>query len=113
MRVADLEFLFSTLFKHSVFSRAVYLGLMLCIAQTGFSADPILSVSAGHGHSLFIKPDGSLWGMGDNHAGQLGNGNPSTEPNSLPLLIATDVTSASAGEVHGFFIKSDASLWAM
>jgi hypothetical protein len=30
--------------------------------------------SDGHGHSLFLKSDGSLWGMGANEHGQLGDG---------------------------------------
>ncbi len=34
----------------------------------------VISVSAGGSHSLFMKNDGSLWGMGSNWAGGLGQG---------------------------------------
>src|SRR2546423_1697164 len=33
---------------------------------------PVTASAGGGGHSLFIRPDGSLWGMGANDSGQLG-----------------------------------------
>ena len=35
----------------------------------------VSQVSHGSGHTLFIKTDGSLWGMGGNNRGQLGDAN--------------------------------------
>jgi alpha-tubulin suppressor-like RCC1 family protein len=37
-------------------------------------ASGVASVSAGHHHTLLVKTDGSLWGMGYNGGGQLGLG---------------------------------------
>jgi alpha-tubulin suppressor-like RCC1 family protein len=37
-------------------------------------AQPVTQVAAGRYLSLFLKSDGSLWGMGDNEYGQLGDG---------------------------------------
>ena len=37
-------------------------------------ASNVVAVAAGQFHSLFIKSDGSLWGMGLNNSGQLGTG---------------------------------------
>ena len=34
----------------------------------------LAAVSAGYDHTLFVKTDGSLWGMGSNDYGQLGTG---------------------------------------
>ena len=71
----------------------------------------ISAVTAGHGHSLYIKSDGSLWGMGDNTFGQLGLG--SVPGTNIQVLIASGVTAVAAGAYHSLFIKSDGSLWGM
>ena len=36
--------------------------------------------SVGSAHSLFIKNDGSLWTMGHNNKGQLGDGTTTSDP---------------------------------
>jgi alpha-tubulin suppressor-like RCC1 family protein len=38
------------------------------------AAVTVTNIAAGSEHSLFIKSDGSLWTMGKNTSGQLGNG---------------------------------------
>ena len=59
-----------------------------------------------------MKSDGSLWAMGDNTYGQLGDG--TTTHRSTPVQVETSgVTSVTAGGNHSLFIKSDGSLWAM
>jgi alpha-tubulin suppressor-like RCC1 family protein len=58
----------------------------------------------------FIKADGSLWGMGQNNYGQLGDG--TTTDRFSPVQIATGVTQVAAGDVHTLFVKSDGTLWA-
>lgn len=62
--------------------------------------------------SLFLKSDGSLWGMGDNGNGQLGDG--TTNNTSAPIeIVSKNVTAVAAGGYFSLFIKSDGSLWAM
>jgi alpha-tubulin suppressor-like RCC1 family protein len=62
-------------------------------------------------HSLFLKSDGSLWAMGYNNFGQLGDG---TGINTnRPEQITNGVVAIAAGLSHSLFLKSDHSLWAM
>lgn len=71
-------------------------------------------VSAGACHTMGIDKAGSLWAMGDNLSGQLGQlGNGSTFYRSDPIRTATNVASVSAGGSHTLFVKTDGSLWAM
>ena len=81
-----------------------------------FSALPVKvldnaeSASAGGGHSLAIKTDGSLWAWGLNDSGQLGDGTTTNRPD--PVKIMDEVTFVSAGSSHSLAIKTDGSLWA-
>jgi len=85
-------------------------------------SDSVTTIAAGQFHSLFIKSDGSLWGMGMNAYGQLGDGNPAS-PQFYPdydsftnwpvQIIPSNVVAVAAGRGHSLFLKSDGSLWAM
>ena len=62
----------------------------------------MVQVSAGYQHSLFLKSDGSLWGMGSTQFGALGPPTtilpPSTyEPESIQEIESSGVTSVAAG----------------
>jgi alpha-tubulin suppressor-like RCC1 family protein len=69
-------------------------------------------MAGGGFHSLFIKSDGSLWGMGGNDHGQLGDG---TESNrTSPVLIrSSGIVSVAAGFEHSLYIEDNGSLWGM
>ena len=70
------------------------------------------SVEVGGEHSLQLRSDGSLWAVGSNYYGQLGDG--TTVSRSLPVEVeSSGVTSVSAGTYHSLYIKSDGSLWGM
>ncbi|MGC9944352.1 MAG: hypothetical protein ABSE48_21205, partial [Verrucomicrobiota bacterium] len=70
----------------------------------------VVAAACGLDFGLFLKNDGSLWAMGENNVGQLGDGTKSNR--SLPVLIVTNgVTSIAAGSSHTLFLKSDGSLW--
>ncbi len=76
------------------------------------SSTLISAVAAAEGHSLYLKSDGSLWGMGDNTDGQLGIGS-IPETNYQAVIVSGGVTAVAAGAYYSLFIKSDGSLWAM
>jgi len=73
-----------------------------------------LSYGVGGAHSLFVKADGTLWVMGFNADGELGDGGSEISTN-LPEEIPTSsaVTAVAAGGAHSFFVTADGSLWAM
>jgi alpha-tubulin suppressor-like RCC1 family protein len=73
----------------------------------------VKAIAAGSGHSLFLKSDGSLWAMGANFYGDLGDGTDYNETNRPEQIVAEGVTDIAAGLDDSFFIKSDGSLWAM
>jgi len=75
-------------------------------------ASGVTAIAGGTDHSLFLKSDGSLWGMGDNDPGQLGDGTVHGT-NQPEKIVASGVTAVAAGWFHSLFLKSDGSLWAM
>jgi alpha-tubulin suppressor-like RCC1 family protein len=79
---------------------------------TLFPIDTGVSEIAGSsGHTMFIREDGTLWGVGSNLYGQLGTGDTATRSN--PVQIAADVAAVACGLNHTLFAKVDGSLWVM
>jgi alpha-tubulin suppressor-like RCC1 family protein len=75
-------------------------------------ASNVTAIAAGRYHTLFLKSDGSLWAMGYNNFGQLGDG--TYNKTNLPeQIVASNVTAIAAAQNHSLFLKSDGSLWAM
>src|ERR1017187_4090086 len=89
-------------------------GLVLLVlnAMTSHAALTVTNIAAGGGHSLFLKSDGSMWVMGNNLFGQLGDGtfNGTNRPEQI---VSNGVVAIAGGDSHSLFIKSDGSLWAM
>lgn len=79
------------------------------------ATNTVVAVAAGYYHSLFILSDGSLWAVGDDESGQLGNGAGGTHlwTDTPEMIVASNVVAVAAGGVHSLFIKSDGSLWGM
>ncbi len=80
-------------------------------------AQPVTQIAGGGYHSLFLKNDGSLWAMGSQRYGQLGDGIStvisSGGTNHPEMILTSNIMAIAAGEVHSLFIKSDGSLWGM
>jgi alpha-tubulin suppressor-like RCC1 family protein len=92
----------------------ILLNSILCPPASG---QAVSKIAAGHDHSLFQKSDGSLWGMGANWAGQLGDGTTNSSVTNYVAcpkrIISSNVVAIAAGTQHSLFLRFDGSLWAM
>jgi alpha-tubulin suppressor-like RCC1 family protein len=72
-------------------------------------------IAAGQYHSLFVMTNGSLWAMGYDNYGQLGDGTSGlTDETNLPeMIVPNGVTMIAGGEYHSLFLTNDGGLWAM
>lgn len=70
------------------------------------------STAAGWRHSIFLKSDGTVWTLGDNEFGQLGDGSYTSRTEPVPVAGLTNVTSVAAGDSFSLALRSDGSVWA-
>ena len=89
------------------------IGLASVLAMTVQAAPTVIQISAGTDHTLFVESDGSLWGMGDESSGGLGQGFNLSLTNVPIQIIASNVTAVAAGFGHSLFRETDGSLWGM
>jgi alpha-tubulin suppressor-like RCC1 family protein len=95
------------------------------VLSNRYSLDPtqvkglsgITAISAGAGHTLALKGDGTLMSWGLNNYGQLGNGTSSREGcqcSSLPVSVSglTNIIAISANSLSSMALKSDGTVWA-
>jgi alpha-tubulin suppressor-like RCC1 family protein len=71
-----------------------------------------LNISAGYGHSVAVKDDGTLWAWGDGYLGALGlndSGIPKSSPTQVGAL--TNWLKVSASYNFTLAIKADGTLW--
>jgi alpha-tubulin suppressor-like RCC1 family protein len=72
------------------------------------AADPI-QLAGGYEHSAVILSDGSLWTVGDNSFGQLGNGSLIDEAN--PIHLMDNAIQVGCGPQHSAVLKDDGTVW--
>jgi alpha-tubulin suppressor-like RCC1 family protein len=71
------------------------------------------AVAGGTTHTVLLAADGTVWALGGNEAGQLGDG--TRTDSAVPLRIAglDNVTAIGAGAGTTYALKSDLTLWAL
>jgi|GEM_PF-1963874 len=100
------------------------------VKADGSPFDSVIAIAAGHQHSLFLRQDGSVWAVGDNDAGQLGDGTlqRSLTPVQVKMNDGSFLTNvqaiAAGGEIgsisifspvwgHSVFLRQDGTVWAV
>jgi alpha-tubulin suppressor-like RCC1 family protein len=73
----------------------------------------IMATCGGWQHSLFLKNDSTVWAVGYNNYGQLGDG--TTVDKNIPIQIAgaTEIVAVAAGSYHSLFLKNDGTVWSV
>jgi alpha-tubulin suppressor-like RCC1 family protein len=74
-------------------------------------ASNVVAAAAGGGHSLFLKRDGTLWGMGTSGSGQLAAAGMTNHV--VPILMRSNVVSLAAGGGFSLFVTMDGVFWAV
>lgn len=71
----------------------------------------VIEVAAGHGHSMALKDDGTVWAWGMNHHGQVGQegGGQILTPMQVPEL--TNIIKIAAGGYFSMALKDDGTVW--
>jgi alpha-tubulin suppressor-like RCC1 family protein len=68
--------------------------------------------SAGYGHSLGLRTNGTLWAWGRSFSGQLGDNTITTRSSPVSVVGGfSDWCQASAGDVHSLAVRSNGTLW--
>jgi alpha-tubulin suppressor-like RCC1 family protein len=71
----------------------------------------IVLIAGGDDFSLYGNSAGNLWAMGDNYAGQLGDGTDNNIITVPELIVAGAGIALAAGNNHSLIIKTGGSLW--
>ena len=68
-------------------------------------------IAGGDTHSLYVKPNGTVWSWGANGSGQLGNG--SVAASRIPLKVAglSGVAAVEALNDYSIALKQDGTVW--
>lgn len=77
-----------------------------------FALTGIIGIAAGTQNTLFLKDNGTVWGVGHNSNGTLGDGT-SSNNRTLPVQVIglSEITAIAAGGFHSIFLKNDGTVW--
>ncbi len=83
----------------------------------GSAFDEVVGISAGYDQTVYLKSDGTVWAVGDNNYGQLGDGTKTDRRNPVQVKYAdgtvlSGIVDISAGTRHTVYLKSDGTVWA-
>jgi len=74
-------------------------------------ADDVLNVAGASDHTMFVKQNGTLWGMGEPYAGQRGAYELSFDVKAVESV--SGVKEVAVGRGYTLFLRTDGTLWGM
>jgi hypothetical protein len=72
----------------------------------------VVAIAAGDSHILAMKSDGTVWALGGNWSGQLGDATRTSRTTPVQVVGLDNVIAIEAGRIHSLAIKSDGTVWA-
>jgi len=72
----------------------------------------IVSVATGNLHTVALKDDGTVWTLGSNRWGQLGDGTTTQRRFAAQLQNLSNVIAIAASNMHTVVLKDDGTVWA-
>jgi len=72
----------------------------------------VTAISAGGSHTVALQNDGTVWTLGRNEHGQLGDGTTINRYAPVRVHILTNVTAVSAGSWDTVALRNDGAVWA-
>lgn len=76
------------------------------------SAARAQSLAGGADHSVIVKSDGTVWAVGLNSNGQLGDNTTTARKTPVQVSGLSNVVAVAAGSVHNLALQADGTLWA-
>jgi len=80
---------------------------------TTYGLSNIVAISAGENHNLYLKSDGTVWAVGKNSYGQLGDGTFTNRNIAVQVIGLNGIIAISAGGNHSLFLKNDNTVWSV
>jgi alpha-tubulin suppressor-like RCC1 family protein len=88
--------------------------LLACVGVWAVSTLPVeaQTMAGGSGHSVIVKPDGTVWTVGLNNNGQLADNTLTTRKTPIQVSGLANIVAVAAGAFHTLAVDSSGSLWA-
>ena len=71
----------------------------------------VVSVAFGDTHAIVLNRNGTIWTVGENNEGQLGNGSTTDSSTPLSILGIADVVAVAAAPGNSAVLKRDGTVW--
>jgi alpha-tubulin suppressor-like RCC1 family protein len=86
---------------------ALLIAALLCVAGPALAQ----TVAGGRYHTVILKSDGTVWTVGANTSGQLGDNTTTTRKSPIQVIGLNGVVAVAAGEYHSMAITSTGALY--
>jgi alpha-tubulin suppressor-like RCC1 family protein len=79
----------------------------------GLSGITTLAAGGDNLHSLFVKSNGTVWAVGRNNFGQLGDGTTVSKSTAIQVSGLSGISAAAVGYEYSLFLKNDGTVWSV